>query len=161
MGDPTRNASYFVIFFLFGMWLLMSAITPLITTLGIVSSLAAAMAHLMGVLTKTGCQHMFAPAQLSCRLCREIITANIDTGRIILTQDVKEEWFSVPTSQTSDAGLVTYANSITLTPGTVTVDIITTKMKEHALVHGCIPISEMMCAVARWTQVSIVEGGSR
>ena len=153
-------------FILFGMWLLMSGhYTPLIITLGIVScSLAAAMAHLMGGTDEDGLPtHMFArlPSYLVW-LFREIITANIDTGRIILTQDVKEEWFSVPTSQTSDAGLVTYANSITLTPGTVTVDVIYDKNEgTRFLVHALHPdFGDDVRGGEMDRRVSIVENGS-
>ena len=152
-------------FILFGMWLLMSGhYTPLIITLGIVScSFAAAMAHLMGGTDEDGLPtHMFArlPSYLVW-LCREIITANIDTGRIILTQDVKEEWFSVPTSQTSDAGLVTYANSITLTPGTVTVDVIYDKNEgTRFLVHALHPdFGDEVRGGEMDRRVSIVEDG--
>ena len=42
---------------------------------------------------------------------------------MILDGTAKPEWFEVPATQRTAAGLVTYANSITLTPGTVTVDI--------------------------------------
>ena len=124
------------------MWLLMSGhYTPLITSLGIIScALAAGMAHLMGGTDRDGLPtHLFArlPGYLVW-LCREIITSNIATGRIILKGNTDEEWFEVPVTQRSDAGIVTYANSITLTPGTVTVDVTsdrdgTTRFLVHAL----------------------------
>ena len=127
---------------LLGMWLLMSGhYTPLITSLGIIScALAAGMAYLMRGTDRDGLPtHLFArlPAYLVW-LCREIISSNIATGRIILNGKFDEEWFEVPATQTSDAGIVTYANSITLTPGTVTVDVTsdrdgTTRFLVHAL----------------------------
>ena len=148
------------------MWLLISGhYTPLITTLGVIScGLAAAMSHLINATDRDGLPtHMFArlPSYLVW-LCREIITANIDTGRIILTRDVKEEWFLVPASQTSDAGLVTYANSITLTPGTVTVDVIYDKDEgTRFLVHALHPkFGDDVRGGEMDRRVSIVEGGS-
>ena len=129
---------------LLGMWLLMSGhYTPLITSLGIIScALAAGMAHLMGGTDRDGLPtHLFArlPGYLVW-LCREIIVSNITTGRIILKGSTDEEWFEVPVTQTSDAGIVTYANSITLTPGTVTVDVTSDRDgKTRFLVHALHP----------------------
>jgi multicomponent Na+:H+ antiporter subunit E len=41
--------------------------------------------------------------------------------------------FTVTGSQKSELGLVVYANSITLTPGTVTIDLTDNKLTVHAL----------------------------
>ena len=41
----------------------------------------------------------------------------------------------VKASQTSDLGQVIYANSITLTPGTVAVDLVGDQIKVHALLR--------------------------
>ena len=49
--------------------------------------------------------------------------SNIGTAKIILFGGAKPEIFEVSASQHTAAGLATYANSITLTPGTVTIDI--------------------------------------
>ena len=108
-------------------WLLMSGhYTLLITSLGIVSCLfAALMSHRIGGTDHAGLPtHLFArlPAYLVW-LCREIISSNIATGKTILFGGAKPQFFEVEANQSSDAGVATYANSITLTPGTVTVDL--------------------------------------
>mgnify|MGYP002021314687 CR=1 FL=1 len=134
----------FLFVILLGMWLLMSGhYTPLITSLGVIScGLAAALAHLMGGTDRDGLpMHLFArlPGYLVW-LFWEIITSNITTGRVILKNNAHEEWFEVTATQTSDAGIVTYANSITLTPGTVTVDVTTNgNGKTRFLVHALHP----------------------
>jgi len=109
-------------------WLLLSGhYTPLITALGVASCVfAAVMARRIGGDDGEGLPlHLFfrLPAY-QLWLWREIIVSNLTTGRIILQGTEQPEWFEVPTSQASSAGLVTYANSITLTPGTVTVDVL-------------------------------------
>ena len=151
---------------LLGMWLLMSGhYTPLITSLGIVScGLAAVLAHLMGGTDRDGLPtHLFArlPGYLVW-LCREIITSNIATGRIILKGGTDEEWFEVPATQTSDAGIVTYANSITLTPGTVTVDVTSDRDgKTRFLVHALHPdFGDDVRDGEMDRRVSAVEGGA-
>ena len=154
---------------LLGMWLLMSGhYTPLITSLGIIScALAAGMAHLMGGTDRDGLPtHLFArlPGYLVW-LCREIISSNIATGRIILNGKFDEEWFEVPATQASDAGIVTYANSITLTPGTVTVDVIDETKdgdgKTRFLVHALHPdFSDDVRSGEMDRRVSAVEGGA-
>ena len=151
---------------LLGMWLLMSGhYTPLITSLGIVScGLVAALAHLMGGTDRDGLPtHLFArlPGYLVW-LCREIITSNIATGRIILKGGTDEEWFEVPATQTSDAGIVTYANSITLTPGTVTVDVTSDRDgKTRFLVHALHPdFGDDVRDGEMDRRVSAVEGGA-
>ena len=112
---------------LFSGWLLMSGhYTPLITSLGILScALCAWLSWRIGASDLEGLPtHLFArlPAFLLW-LLREIIMSNIATSKIILFGGAKPEIFKVPATQRTAAGMATYANSITLTPGTVTVDI--------------------------------------
>ena len=50
--------------------------------------------------------------------------ANIDVlKRILLSGAVEPTWIKVPANQKTRLGRVIFANSITLTPGTVSVDI--------------------------------------
>lgn len=112
---------------LFAGWLLMSGhYTPLITSLGVLScALCAWLSWRIGASDHEGLPtHIFArlPAYLLW-LLREIIMSNIATAKIILFGGAKPEIFEVSASQHTAAGLATYANSITLTPGTVTIDI--------------------------------------
>ena len=58
-------------------------------------------------------------------LAREIIKSNIDVSRRILDprMPISPNIFTVRAAQKTDLGRVTYANSITLVPGTVTMDV--------------------------------------
>ncbi len=69
----------------------------------------------------------------------EIIKANIAVVRAVLSPDmaVSPTLVRIPTPQKTDIGKVMFANSITLTPGTVSVDI----QDDHILVHAL--LSEM------------------
>ena len=69
----------------------------------------------------------------------EIIKANIAVVKAVLSPDlvVSPTLTRIPTPQKTDIGKVMFANSITLTPGTVSVDI----QDDHILVHAL--LSEM------------------
>ena len=66
-------------------------------------------------------------------LFREIIKANIDTAKIIIFNNPNPQNFRVKSSQKTEAGRVMYANSITLTPGTVTTQLENDVLEVHAL----------------------------
>ena len=65
----------------------------------------------------------------------EIIKSNIDVGRCIIhpSLPIDPRLFEVDASQKTDLGLVVFANSITLTPGTVTVELEEGLLRVHAL----------------------------
>lgn len=112
---------------LFGSWLLMSGhYTPLLVGLGVVScALATVMAHRIDASDAEGLPlHLMArlPNYLAW-LVKEIAVSNIATGKIILGGRARPVLFTTPATQRTAAGLVTYANSITLTPGTVTIEV--------------------------------------
>lgn len=58
-------------------------------------------------------------------LAVEIVKANLDVARTILSSPTAADpsVFRVKAGQTDELGRVTYANSITLTPGTVTMEV--------------------------------------
>ncbi len=68
----------------------------------------------------------------------EIVKANIDVALAILKGSgaVAPKTMRVKASQRSDIGRVTYANSITLTPGTVTLFVDGDTFVVHALTKG-------------------------
>lgn len=68
----------------------------------------------------------------------EIVKANVDVVKVILKgpSAVKPQVFKLKASQVSDVGRVTYANSITLTPGTVTIFAEGDEFTVHALTAG-------------------------
>jgi multicomponent Na+:H+ antiporter subunit E len=68
----------------------------------------------------------------------EIFKANIGVTRIILNPKlpISPNLIQVKASQKTALGKVIYANSITLTPGTVSVDVTDDTITVHALSHG-------------------------
>jgi multicomponent Na+:H+ antiporter subunit E len=65
----------------------------------------------------------------------EIVKANIDVAKLILAPKLalSPRMIRVKATQPTDMGVVIYANSITLTPGTVTVDIDGDELVVHAI----------------------------
>lgn len=65
----------------------------------------------------------------------EIAKANLHVARVILTPSlpIRPRLIRVRASQQSDLGRVIYANSITLTPGTVSLDVREGTILVHAL----------------------------
>ncbi len=125
MGRPIRNMILFGV--LMAAWLLMSGhYTPLLIGLGIAScALVTWLADRIGGTDEEGLPlHIMArlPAYLVW-LIKEITVSNIATGRLILAGRARPVIFTTPATQASAGGLVTYANSITLTPGTVTIEV--------------------------------------
>ena len=124
-------------FILSVLWLWMSDhYTLLIIKLGIASvAFVVFMAYRLGSTDNEG-----LPLHLMARLPRywlwlikEIIVSNIQTAKVILSNNPSPEYFWVTANVETAAGLVTYANSITLTPGTVVVDIKDDTLLVHSL----------------------------
>ena len=125
-------------------WLLMSGIyNGLLIGFGIASCLLCTWLSLrIGAIDREGLPaHLFLrlPAYLAW-LIGEIISSNIATAKIILRGTSDPEIFEVAANQATAASLANYANSITLTPGTVTVDIDEAKIgPSRFLVHALHP----------------------
>jgi len=69
-------------------------------------------------------------------LVKEIFKSNIDVARRVLTPGrprISPRLIEAGTSQESDLGRVIYANSITLTPGTVSIRVHGTYITVHAI----------------------------
>lgn len=68
-------------------------------------------------------------------LLKEIFKSAVDVSKVILKREMPIHPAMVPikTSQRSEMGQVIYANSITLTPGTITVSLENGEMMIHAL----------------------------
>lgn len=68
-------------------------------------------------------------------LIGKIVKANMDVVRRILDPalPISPTIVRVKTSQRTDVGKVTFANSITLTPGTVAIDLRNSEIEVHAL----------------------------
>ena len=125
---------------LMSIWLLMwGHYTMLITSLGVVSvGFCVWLSYAINAIDDEGLPtHIVArlPAYLVW-LCGEIVKSNYTTAKLILRGHCDPEIFCVTATQKTAAGLVTYANSITLTPGTVTMDIDESASEGQFLVHA-------------------------
>ena len=130
------RASFLFIFY-FLIWLLLSGhYNPLLLSLGLLScALCLYVTWKAKFIDNEG-----LPLHLLVRLpvytiwlFKEIIKANIDTAKIIILNDPNPQNFRVKSSQKTEAGRVMYANSITLTPGTVTTQLDEDILEVHAL----------------------------
>ena len=132
-----NSKSIALFLFLFGFWLLMSGhYTVLITSLGVISCLLCVYLTIKGnFLDNETIPIYFFPRliQYTIWLIKEIFISNITTAKVILSQSEEPELFSVKATQKTNEGKVTYANSITLTPGTVTTQIKDNVFEVHAL----------------------------
>ena len=129
--------SFILFFILFSMWLLMSGhYNVLIVSLGIISCAFCVYVAKRGkLIDDEGLPIFFMPRLLNYLiwLFKEILKSNLSTAKVIINGKVEPETFTVKTSQVTDVAKVTYANSITLTPGTVTTKIQKGVFEVHAL----------------------------
>ncbi len=122
-------------------WLLNSGYyTPLILSLGAISIVVVVyIVHRMDVV-----DHESQPLDLSGKilgyyvwLAKEVILANISVVKKIWLGKgaISPTLTTITASQKTDMGKVIYANSITLTPGTVTIDLVADQITVHALMR--------------------------
>lgn len=131
-----QAAILFVLFYAF--WILLSGyFTPFLLGAGAAVSLAVVwFAHRMAVADREGHPVHLGPSALTYWpwLAREIVKSALDVSKIILDPRLPAS----PTvvrfrpRQKTVVGLVTHANSITLTPGTLAVEV----GPERFVVHG-------------------------
>ena len=110
--------------------------TPLILSLGVISCLLCVYLTIKGkFLDNETLPIYFFPRliQYTLWLIKEILKSNIQTAKVIIMKSEEPELFSVKATQKTNEGKVTYANSITLTPGTVTTQIKNDIFEVHAL----------------------------
>ena len=129
--------SLVLFFILFSLWLLMSGhYSVLIVSLGIISCAFCVYVAKRGkLIDDEGLPTFFIPRFLNYLLWlfKEILKSNVITAKVIINGKVEPEIFTVKSSQVTDVAKVTYANSITLTPGTVTTKIQKDVFEVHAL----------------------------
>lgn len=127
---------------LFAFWVVLSGFfTPYLLTAGACCALlVVAFARRMAVVDAEG-----YPVHLTWRamlywpwLLREIVKSAWDVSKIVLDPrlPISPTMVRVKATQRSTVGMVTYANSITLTPGTISVDLKGDQILVHALTRG-------------------------
>ena len=120
-------------------WLLLSGhYNATLISYGVLSCLGvvALMAHLRIL------DHEALPSHLGWRaffyipwLMKEVVLSNLAVAKVILDPalPIRPRMLRVSASQKTQVGQVIYANSITLTPGTVTLDVRNGEFVVHAL----------------------------
>jgi multicomponent Na+:H+ antiporter subunit E len=127
------------VFLLFAFWVVLSGyFTPFLLASGIGSSIAVVwIARRMNVVDRES-----VPLHLVSRavwywpwLLKEIAKAAWDVARLVVHPGlpVEPQLVRFRPSQRTHVGLCTHANSITLTPGTITVEVSGEEMLVHAL----------------------------
>lgn len=122
-------------------WLLNSGLnTPLILSLAVISIVVVLyIVHRMDVV-----DHESQPVHITLKLpaywmwlFKEIVIANISVVKHIWlgNKSISPTLGTIKASQKTDMGKVIYANSITLTPGTVAVDLVGDRILVHALLR--------------------------
>lgn len=124
---------------LFGLWLLLSGhYTPLLLGFGVAScALVVLISARMDVVDREGHPIHLGPRALTYWpwLLVEIVKANIDVAKRIVDPKlpISPTMLRVKASQKTEVGRVIYANSITLTPGTVSVELEGDMIEVHSL----------------------------
>jgi multicomponent Na+:H+ antiporter subunit E len=136
-----RKIGSFVV--LFALWLLLSGIyKPLIVGFGAVSVLVVLLVtHKMDEIDRDQVDIPLNPVRFVSYLfwlLVEIAKANWIVTKTILSpkMPLRQHLFLVPTTQRTDLGQVIFANSITLTPGTISVETMGDQFLVHALTYS-------------------------
>ena len=129
---------FFLTLLLAALWLALSGVyKPLILGLGAASiALSVWLAHRMDVV---GAEHN--PGLFSWRLpvywawlVWQIVAANFRVARLVFSpRDIGPRVVEAPVPLTTDVGRTSYANSVTLTPGTVSLRLEPDVLTVHAL----------------------------
>ncbi|MEQ8290542.1 MAG: Na+/H+ antiporter subunit E [Gammaproteobacteria bacterium] len=125
---------------LVALWLLLSGhYTPLVTGLGLLSVLLVAWISIRMDLLEYDQPDVFRQTVRSVPygfwLLKEIVLANIDVIKRILdpTLPISPRLVDIPSTQVDELARVAYANSITLTPGTISIDVEGKYIEVHTL----------------------------
>ncbi len=146
------------------LWLAFSGLLmamPLI--LGMLSCLACLLvSHRMGLFDHKDMQNpnMIRIQSYLGWITLEVIKANIAVAKIILSRrpQIDQQFIRIQSSQKTGFGRALFANSITLTPGTVTVETANGAFLVHALTHDAASL-EAFAAMDR--RVTATETGRK
>lgn len=120
-------------------WMALSGyFKPLLLILGAISILiVVGLVQRMKIMDEETVPYLYIPKTLSyfSWLFREIAKANVDVFKAVLAPniDVKPDMVRVKLRQETDIGKTMFANSITLTPGTVSVSVENDEIVVHSL----------------------------
>lgn len=156
-----RGLLLFVLLFI--VWLLLSGhyTSPLMTYGALSCAGIVLLVRHLGILDEEA-----LPVHLSLRwlvyapwLMKEIVLSNIAVAKVILTPGlpIHPRIIRLTASQSSDVSRVIYANSITLTPGTVTLDVRGSEFLVHSLTSDS---AEGLLSGEMDRRVSRVEGAA-
>ena len=144
---------------MFALWLLLSGIyKPLVVGFGLASVLVVLfVVARMDAADDDRVQLRLKPVEAARYfgwLMVEIAKANWAVTKIILSPDmpIRQHFFAIPHSQKTDLGQVMYANSITLTPGTITIETEPDAFLVHALAytdHDIAALADMDARVSK------------
>ena len=128
---------------LFGLWLLLmqdTSMHSIIIGVAIVGAIGFVARYMGVVLTFNWRIILYIPW-----LLKEVWISTIAVVKIIWNpkMHINQGFKNIKTLQTTEAGMVLYANSITLTPGTYTVDMGEGSILVHSLVRQDVWSSEM------------------
>jgi multicomponent Na+:H+ antiporter subunit E len=140
-GQRLRLASS--VLFLFGFWLVLSGFyTPFFVVMGLLTAIGVVwLARRMAVLDAEGHPvHLGARALFSYWpwLVLEIVKSGWDVTRVILDPrlPISPTLVRFAPTQKGDVGLATHANSITLTPGTLSIEVGHREFLVHAVTES-------------------------
>lgn len=144
---------------LFGLWLALSGyFKPFLLSLGVLSCIATVLiAQRMRLLDRET-----VPLELPLTLLlywawlgREVMKSSIAVSRVILARKmpIAQQLIRVPTTQHTEMGHTIFANSITLTPGTVTVETTDDSYIIHALTDAACDMDGFASMDARAAKV--------
>ena len=142
-NNKLKRNSVFFFLILFGFWISLAAsfrLDEMIVGLASVILVMAITHHLFfrdEELPKRGGFQFINWMKLLLHLAVEIVNANIAVAKLVLNPNMKIQphIFTHKTKLKADVLKVLFANSITLTPGTLTIDIIGDELVIHALTN--------------------------
>jgi len=121
------------------LWLALSGhFDPLLLSLGLLSAATVSfVSRRMGIIDAEGQPLELMPGLLRYApwLAKEIVRACIDVAWRIVQPSlpIQPTIIRVPANQRTVTGRVSFANSITLTPGTISLDVLEKQIEVHAL----------------------------
>ena len=122
---------------------------PLLLTFGVISiAIVLLLSGRMGIFDFETAPYLFIPKTLSyfAWLGGEVFKANVTVAKAVLKPDmnISPSWVRIPLRGHNDMGAAMFANSITLTPGTVSVDIPDEAILVHALLEDMAVADDFM-----------------